>query len=97
VDVVGIDYFGSVTVVYNCKSACDAEMVYVGRTRQLELLNLFNQPISDVGLAHLEGSTNVRELRLGKTRITDAGLSHLKAISALQQIYLDHTFVADDE
>jgi hypothetical protein len=63
VDRFGVDYFGSVTVVYNCKTAADAEMAHVGRLSQLEPLYLFNQPVSDAGLAHLEGLSKFRGRR----------------------------------
>ena len=51
--------------------------------------------ISDAGLVHLKGMTNLQNLQLLETRITDAGLVHLKGLTGLQTLGLRGTQVTD--
>ena len=55
---------------------------------RLRILGLFNDPITDAGLAAISASKVSRELRqllVGRTKITDAGL---KSIAGLPRLYL---------
>ena len=46
---------------------------------KLETLDLgFCRKITDAGLVHLKGMTNLQSLDLGGTKITDAGVADLK-------------------
>ncbi len=51
--------------------------------------------ITDAGLAHLVGLTNLTYLDLGKTQITDTVLVHLKDLTNLERLSLDETKVTD--
>jgi hypothetical protein len=82
VNLIGVDYFGHVTVVGlpMFPSAADATFAEVGRLRQLQLLFARSSSVSDAGLAHLKELTNLKQLDLRDTQVSDAGLSHLTAL-----------------
>ena len=42
--------------------------------------------MTDAGLEHLKGLTQLRELNLNDTQVTDAGLEHLKGLTQLQSV-----------
>ena len=42
--------------------------------------------ITDAGLVHLKGLTNLKKLRFRATDVTDAGLEHLKELTNLEQL-----------
>ena len=54
-----------------------------------------NAELSDAGLQHLEGLTQLRGLSLGDTEVSDAGLEHLKGLAQLQSLNLSSTKVSD--
>ena len=97
VDLVGVDYFGHVTIVWSPPRAgsTDATLAQIGRLTQLQVLDLPESFISDAGLAHLEGLTNLFDLGLEGTQITDAGLAHLKGLTSLTGLWLEGTQVTD--
>ncbi|MDO4570150.1 MAG: hypothetical protein Q4D38_07195, partial [Planctomycetia bacterium] len=47
-----------------------------------------NTNITDAGLAHLAGLTNLNWLGLENTNITDAGLAHLYGLTQLKSLSL---------
>ena len=49
---------------------------------------LVDHQITDAGLVHLKGMTNLKQLDLSRTQITDAGLVHLAGLTKLQQLDL---------
>ena len=51
--------------------------------------------VTDDGLVHLAGMTELRRLYLKNTRITDSGLEHLKGLTKLNQLDLRSTKVTD--
>ena len=51
--------------------------------------------LTDVGLEHLKGLNNLRQLHLGSTQVTDAGLEHLKGLTKLSMLWLSHTQITD--
>jgi hypothetical protein len=63
----------------------------------LRYLDLHNaQAVSDEGLVHLKGPSNLAELDLqNNPRITDAGLEHLQGNSSLRVLSLSGTAVTD--
>ena len=51
--------------------------------------------LTDAGLEHLKGLTNLQTLYLSGTKVTDAGMEHLKGLTELQVLYLSGTQVTD--
>jgi len=98
VDRIGVDYFGNVVEVWlagpRIQGAEDA-LAYVGHLRRLEALWLGPPTMTDAGLAHLEGLTNLKlmNISLSGTRVTDTGLVHLKGLECLEGLDLRGTSV----
>ena len=63
--------------------------------RQLRDLTLDGTSITDDGLVHLKGFTNLRCLSMGSVHVTDGGLHHLKVLPQLEQLNLAGTQVTD--
>ena len=61
----------------------------------LESLDLEGTPITDAGLAHLEGLTKLAYLDLSGFQVTDVGLVHLKGLTNLNLGYTRNTRVTD--
>ena len=57
-------------------------------------VNLSGTKVTDAGLVHLKGLTNLRWLDLGDTNVTDAGLVHLKGLTKLERLDLWSTKVS---
>ena len=53
--------------------------------------HLQGEELTDAGLAHLSGLTNLTNLHLGGTQVTDAGLEKLKDLSSLRRLHLENT------
>jgi hypothetical protein len=51
--------------------------------------------VTDAGLAHLKGLSQLKVLSLSSEKITDAGLANLKGLSQLRELYLQNTQVTD--
>jgi hypothetical protein len=51
--------------------------------------------VTDAGLVHLRGFTQLRSLSLDNTRVTDAGLKHLRGLTQLRYLSLDNTRITD--
>lgn len=51
--------------------------------------------ITDAGVRHLSGLTNLEYLELQKTGVTDTGLEHLSQLTTLESLYLSNTKVTD--
>ena len=58
-------------------------------------LSLHDTKITDVGLVHLKGLTELQKLNLSRSNITDAGIVHLKGLTKLQSLGLLGTQVTD--
>ena len=56
---------------------------------------LYNSEISDAGLEHLKGLTQLQVLFLSKTKVSDAGLERLKGWANIQWLRLNDTKVSD--
>jgi hypothetical protein len=68
----------------------------IGQLSRLTNLSLINIPVTDSGLAHLEGLADLRFLKLqGRNKITDAGLIRLKRMTSLKQLFLDDSQITD--
>jgi hypothetical protein len=51
--------------------------------------------VTDAGLSHLRGLTQLQELHLGSTRVTDVGLEHVQGLTQLKKLSLNSTPVTD--
>jgi len=51
--------------------------------------------VTDAGLEHVEGLTELQLLDLHGTQVTDAGLEHLKGLTSLKELDLSATQVTD--
>jgi uncharacterized protein YjbI with pentapeptide repeats len=58
-------------------------------------VNLSGTTVTDAGLEHLKGLTQLQELSLTDTKVSGAGLEHLKELTNLQRLDLMHTEVTD--
>ena len=61
---------------------------------QVWWVTLVGPKVTDAGLKHLKGLSNLRHLGLG-SQVTDAGLKHLKGLTKLRELYLSGTQVTD--
>ena len=96
VDAMGENYFDHACAVYFRKEISDSELAHVGHLRALVFLVLEDTNVTDAGLAHLEGLTQLSELFfLRRSQITDSGLAHLKGLAKLSKLGLLNTRVTD--
>ena len=51
--------------------------------------------VTDAGLVHLKGLSNLQSLDLGNTKVTDAGLSHIESLTKLKYLGLYDCQVTD--
>jgi Leucine-rich repeat (LRR) protein len=58
-------------------------------------VDLSETEVTDAGLVHLNGLTNLQTLGLSNTEVTGDGLIHLKEVTGLQELYLYGTQVTD--
>ena len=49
--------------------------------------------MTDLGLAHLKGLTNLTHVNIRETRVSDAGLVYLEGLTNLLQLNIDRTKV----
>ena len=76
--------------------ATDAEMAHVGRLSRLRQLYIRRSPVSDAGLAHLEGLTELTfTLEITETPVSDTGLAHLKGLTDLTDLNIACTGATD--
>ena len=78
-------------------SPTDAELAECGKLWWLEELQVGHEcpSVTDEGLAHLKGLTQLRFLHLSSTQVTDAGLVHLKGLTRLRTLCLISPQVTD--
>jgi hypothetical protein len=92
VDLIGVDYFGHVSVVGFPENSgvTDAVFAEVGRLTRVEQLFVRSTAgLCDAGVINLmnsRGLTNFNRLDLHDTRVTDAGLRHLKGLTNLSHL-----------
>lgn len=59
--------------------------------RTITRIDLRGSSVTDAGLVHLSGFTELRDLRLRSTQVTDAGLRHLQSLTSLEELSLSDT------
>jgi hypothetical protein len=98
----GIDMFTDVIGVFPGPRAgprdfgiTDADLSNLDHLPQLQRLDLSTGTrVTDAGLVHFAGLTQLRSLNLAYTNVTDAGLVHIKGLSQLRDLSLGHTNVS---
>jgi internalin A len=97
VDLIGVDYFGRVTMVQfsSVASATDASLADVGHLSGLQYLGVLSPSITDAGLARLKTLRKLSRLYIDSSQVTDAGLAHLKGLNELSVLSLRGTQVTD--
>jgi len=79
-----------------CSTVTDGDLAQLRAFPWLEDLVLTgDSSLTDAGLRHLSGLTNLRALNLESTAITDAGLAELNRLTALEHLSLMGTGVTD--
>jgi hypothetical protein len=74
----------------------DADLAGLKDLKQVKVLMLNNNQVTDRGLQSLSGLTGLKDLFAGDNRgITDKGLEHLKGLTGLRLLGLDRTNVSD--
>ncbi len=74
--------------------ASDATLSQIGTLTSIKELVLSGAAVTDPGLAHLKGLTELEKLWLdNNTRLTDAGLVHLNGLTNLKMLSLRNTRV----
>ena len=98
-DVVGDDFLYKVTYVH-LNAPSDATLERLSETLEdLDLIELTfsrSSEVTDEGLAHLQGLTDLTSLGLGGANISDAGLPHLAGFTKLTFLSFSGTNVTDD-
>ncbi len=84
----------TVRVMAPAGNVTDSLLLRIRDINQDLVLVLNNCPITDKGLASLEGKHNVRWLELRKTKITDEGIKHLRGTD-LEDLDLSTTKISD--
>jgi len=76
------------------------KLLYVGGAREEEdqdgsIETLRSDEITDAGLVHLKGLTNLMVLGIERTGVTDQGMRHLEGLRKLKQLYIGGTRITD--
>jgi hypothetical protein len=66
----------------------DRQLEMLKDAQSIVCLDLGATALTDEGMKHLEGFTNLRELTLDHTAVSDVGLEHLKSLGQLQYLSL---------
>lgn len=95
VDLLGVDFFGSVVEVDVVGGGSDALLAHIGRLHRLDHLRFLDSEVTPAGLSRLRSLSRLKWLDLDGTKVTDAGLAHLRGLTALEGLGLDQTSVGD--
>ncbi len=68
---------------------------YARLWRRVERVERSGLSVTDAGLGHIAGLTNLEWLDLNSTHVTDAGLAHLAGLTNLEALGLGNTQVTD--
>ena len=108
-ECLGVDYFDHVVSVAHGLTGSNSACVTIGQLGHVERLGLHGPFVTDAGLAHLKGLTNLSSLNigdreedytgnitlLGTAHVTDAGMPYLKGLTKLSLLDLNGTKVSD--
>ncbi len=89
-NLLGKDFFVNVA---EARVESDAGMELLPRLTQLR--TLFADNVTDAGLEHLKGLTELKHVCIYHSRVTDAGLEHLKGLTQLRSLILCFVQVTD--
>ena len=89
--MLGDDFFDT---VWRADLFSDAQAEHLKGLPHLRFVHLAG--ITDAGLRHLPGLTQVQVLSLGDTQITDTGLENLRGLRQLRLLTMDNTPIGDD-
>jgi hypothetical protein len=98
-DAISANYFHHVSSAGLPAEISDRDLAHVGRLPALVSLVLDGRNLTDAGLAHLTGLTNLSDLTFSHPdfiipiQITDAGLAHLNGLRNLSKLSLHCTQV----
>jgi hypothetical protein len=90
VGLIGVDFFADVTSVSIREPQSDTILAHVGRLRRLGRLDARYTRVTDAGLAHLRGFSELRSLSCsGTPGLTDAGVAHLSGLGRLESLSIE--------
>lgn len=101
IDAIGPEYVCDVLEVdlsffQRTNRDCNVLMIQVGQLHQVRNLNLYGcEFLTDAGLAHLRGLTNLEDLNLGDTHVSGSGLRYLSDMTKLRSLKLAGTALRD--
>src|SRR5262249_27759196 len=74
-----------------------AGLIHLARLKKLRVLFINDSRVTDSGLVHLKGLTQLAHLSLtGVPGVSDAGLVHLRRLNQLRELHVDFTNVSDE-
>lgn len=73
----------------------DEKLAHVRHFSKLDYLAVVCPKVTDAGVAHISGLTNLDTLVLSGTQVSDRGLAHLRKLSKLEHLYLANTKITD--
>ena len=94
VGLLGIDYFGHVTLAHAGRCS-DDDLFHIASLSRLERLSIPGSSVTDVGMERLQGLNNLQSLIIFSTKIGDAGLVNLSGLSNLRVLELRETRISD--
>ncbi|MEZ6054019.1 MAG: hypothetical protein R3B91_01370 [Planctomycetaceae bacterium] len=95
--LVSMPHLEKLILLYNSNSISDNALESIGKITTLKVLDLRGcVRISDVGLAHLSGLTNLVDLRLKTSGVSDEGVAHLEPLKKLRVLHLEQTRVTGE-
>ncbi len=94
--IFGISEFYEISCVCLPEEFGDPEAVCLDELKYAVRIDLGGTRITDIGLEHVEGLTNLQILTLGGTCVSDAGLEHLTGLTNLESLYLNQTSVTPE-
>jgi hypothetical protein len=94
VRLLGIDYFGHATLVF-APQASDVDLIHIANLSSIEKLAVPGSPVTDAGMARLQGLNNLQNLVIFSTQIGDSGLTHITGLTTLRVLDLRETRISD--